>query len=152
MNGKIPNYVTNCRSYIGGCRIVVRLFQQNWAEKIHTTELAYFICHKMYIWGSCPLQHVTVSVLLRTKPRAATIRIIMLNGINFELQQVTCLWGYFPLFIHCLLDHIFMPVNKLVWEKSKGKCKAVQLQAWTDPEVSRRLRFPYFKTIGTWRW
>jgi len=27
--------------------------------------------------------------------------------------------------------------------------KAIPSQAWTDPEVSRRLRFPDFKTIGT---
>jgi len=31
----------------------------------------------------------------------------------------------------------------------KGKGKAFPLQAWTDPEGSRRLRLPYFKTIGT---
>jgi len=30
--------------------------------------------------------------------------------------------------------------------------KAVPLQAWTGPEVSRRLRLPDFKTIGTRRW
>ena len=30
--------------------------------------------------------------------------------------------------------------------------KAIQLQAWTGPEGSRRLRFPDFKTVGTWRW
>ena len=29
------------------------------------------------------------------------------------------------------------------------KCKAIPVKAWTDPEVSRRLRFPDFKTIGT---
>ena len=29
------------------------------------------------------------------------------------------------------------------------KCKAIPLQAWTDPEVSRRLRLQDFKTIGT---
>jgi hypothetical protein len=34
----------------------------------------------------------------------------------------------------------------------KGKCKAIPLQALTGPEGSRRLRFPYFKTIATWRW
>jgi len=34
----------------------------------------------------------------------------------------------------------------------KGKGKAIPLQAWTGPEDSRRLRFPHFKTIGTWRW
>jgi len=27
--------------------------------------------------------------------------------------------------------------------------KAIPLQAWTDPEGSRRVRFPDFKTIGT---
>jgi hypothetical protein len=31
----------------------------------------------------------------------------------------------------------------------KGKGKAIPLQAWTDPEDSRRLRLPVFKTIGT---
>jgi len=29
------------------------------------------------------------------------------------------------------------------------KGKAIPLQAWTDPEGSRRLRLPYFKTIST---
>jgi len=32
------------------------------------------------------------------------------------------------------------------------KVKANPLQAWTGPEVSRRFRFPDFKTIDTWRW
>jgi hypothetical protein len=31
----------------------------------------------------------------------------------------------------------------------KGKGKAIQLQAWTGPEGSRRLRLPDFKTVGT---
>jgi len=34
----------------------------------------------------------------------------------------------------------------------KGKGKPIPLQAWTDPEGSRRLRLPDFKTIGTCRW
>jgi len=29
------------------------------------------------------------------------------------------------------------------------KGKAIPLKAWTDPEGSRRLRLPGFKTIGT---
>jgi len=33
--------------------------------------------------------------------------------------------------------------------KGKGNGKAIPLQAWTDPEGSRRLRLPDFKTIGT---
>jgi len=36
--------------------------------------------------------------------------------------------------------------------KKKRKDEAIQLQTWTGPEGSRRLRLPYFKTIGTWRW
>ena len=32
------------------------------------------------------------------------------------------------------------------------KGKAIPLQAWRGPEGSRRLRFPHFKTLGTWRW
>jgi hypothetical protein len=32
------------------------------------------------------------------------------------------------------------------------KGKAIPLQAWRDPEGSRRLRLPDFKTSGTWRW
>jgi hypothetical protein len=35
--------------------------------------------------------------------------------------------------------------------KGKGKGKAIPLQAWTDPEGSRRLWLPDFKTIGTLR-
>jgi hypothetical protein len=31
----------------------------------------------------------------------------------------------------------------------KGKGKAIPLKAWTGPEVSRSLRLPDFKTIGT---
>jgi len=37
-------------------------------------------------------------------------------------------------------------------EMSKGKGKAIPLQAWTGPEGSRRLRLPDFKTTGTFRW
>ena len=31
----------------------------------------------------------------------------------------------------------------------KSKSKLIPLQAWTDLEVSRRLRLPDFKTVGT---
>jgi len=34
-------------------------------------------------------------------------------------------------------------------DKGKGKGKAIPLQAWTGPEVSRRLRLQDFKTFGT---
>jgi len=34
-------------------------------------------------------------------------------------------------------------------EMSKGKGKAIPLQAWTGSDGSRKLRFPDFKAIGT---
>jgi hypothetical protein len=37
-------------------------------------------------------------------------------------------------------------VKRGVKGKGKGKGKAVQLQAWSGPEVSRKLRFPDFLT------
>ena len=40
-------------------------------------------------------------------------------------------------------------MTQLLREMSKGKGKAIPLQAWTGPEGSRRLRLPDFKTIGT---
>jgi len=43
-----------------------------------------------------------------------------------------------------------MRITKEMVPSKKGK--AIPLQAWTDPEGSRRLRLPDFKTIGTCRW
>ena len=43
----------------------------------------------------------------------------------------------------------YFPLYKHINLTKKGK--AIPLQAWTGPEGSRRLRFPDFKTIGTWR-
>jgi hypothetical protein len=44
------------------------------------------------------------------------------------------------------------PVRDFINCDVKVKGTAIQLQAWTGPEGSRRLRFPDFKTIGTSRW
>jgi len=38
---------------------------------------------------------------------------------------------------------------KIATELNYVKGKAIPLQAWAGPEGSRRLRLPYFKTIGT---
>ena len=40
----------------------------------------------------------------------------------------------------------------ILWLRSPLSYKAIPLQAWTVLEGSRRLRLPYFKTIGAWRW
>jgi len=40
----------------------------------------------------------------------------------------------------------------VIWDPirlTNVKGKAIPLQAWTDPEGSRRVRLPDFKTIGT---
>ena len=44
---------------------------------------------------------------------------------------------------------IFRRIYGAKYEDSKGKGKAIPLQAWTGPEGSRRLKLPDFKTIGT---
>jgi len=41
--------------------------------------------------------------------------------------------------------HFAQPITKV-------KGTAIPLQAWTDPEASRRFRLPVFKTVGTRRW
>jgi hypothetical protein len=40
-------------------------------------------------------------------------------------------------------------IKELVVGPNKGKGKAIQLQARTGPEGSRKLRLPDFKIIGT---
>jgi len=40
-------------------------------------------------------------------------------------------------------------VKTAIYNTRKGKGKAITLQAWTGPEVSRRSRLPDFKIIGT---
>jgi len=37
-------------------------------------------------------------------------------------------------------------------KKGKANKNAISLQTWADPEGSRRLNLPVFKTFGTWRW
>ena len=41
------------------------------------------------------------------------------------------------------------PVSMYHIKVKVKKGKAIPLQAWTGPEVSRRLKLPDFKTIGT---
>jgi hypothetical protein len=48
--------------------------------------------------------------------------------------------------------HTTITVRWTIKHNIEGKGKAIPLQALTGPVGSRRLRFPDFKTIGTWRW
>ena len=52
-------------------------------------------------------------------------------------------------YFNCVLEalwEIFLHQLKVL--QSKGKGKAVPLQAWTDPEGSRKLRLPDFMTTA----
>ena len=41
-----------------------------------------------------------------------------------------------------------MKCSNVAYNKAKGKGKSVPLQAWTGPEGSRKLRFPYYMTTA----
>ena len=49
---------------------------------------------------------------------------------------------------YCYFESISDGVFKQIINKGKGKGKAVPLQAWSDPEGSRKLRFPDFMTTA----
>jgi hypothetical protein len=46
-------------------------------------------------------------------------------------------------------DRFSAYLSWIIITKSKGKGRAIPLNAWTGPEGSRRLRIQDFKTIGT---
>ena len=52
----------------------------------------------------------------------------------------------------CSLPYLILWAVYDYWEKkrvrNKGKCKSVPLQAWSDPEGSRKLSFPDFMTMA----
>jgi len=59
--------------------------------------------------------------------------------IVFNFQSSHWFWILSIHFINCDIIH-------------EDISKAIPLQAWTDPEGSRRMRLPDFKTISKWRW
>jgi len=46
------------------------------------------------------------------------------------------------------LPNLDIPRTLILFDRSKGKGKAVPLQAWSDPEDSRKLGFPDFMTTA----
>jgi hypothetical protein len=73
---------------------------------------------------------------------SATKRMYTSCGDKTEFMNVRNWWYmYWPLSVRS--------ANKLT---NQNQWEAIPLQAWTDPEGSRRLRLPDFKTVGTWRW
>ena len=71
---------------------------------------------------------------------------------GLRLHSVTkCLdWHETTIFLYLWL-HLLQARIMHTKGLSSLNCKSIPLQAWTGPEGSRRLRFPDFKTIGTWR-
>jgi len=72
------------------------------------------------------------------------------NDVSFNDGPHRRRWSYkvTPLCFNCLLVQYSVQVCSL-GAIGKGKGRAIPLQAWTDPEGSRRLRLPDFKTFGT---
>jgi len=62
------------------------------------------------------------------------------EDINFSLQCIRIIM------ITCYVEILTANMSSVFL--SPVKSNAILLQAWTGPEVSRRLRFPDFKTIG----
>jgi len=44
---------------------------------------------------------------------------------------------------------MYLNYKLATFKRMKGKSKVIPLQAWTGPQVSRRLRISDFKTLGT---
>jgi len=61
-------------------------------------------------------------------------------------------WNTVRVRILCDLELLLLLLVVVVVVLVVEKSKAIPLQAWTDPEDSRRTRLPNFKTIGTRRW
>jgi hypothetical protein len=64
--------------------------------------------------------------------------------------MLQCSDGYSVLQLAVLYIQLFLVLTiEQRYHRQRGKGKAIPLQAWTGPEVSRRLRLQDFKTIGT---
>jgi hypothetical protein len=68
-----------------------------------------------------------------------------------------CCKGEYSVIMNSVLMFLWFHLDiKKLWRMrsfdSVYRGKAIPLQAWTGPEDSRRLRFPDFKTVSTWRW
>jgi hypothetical protein len=51
--------------------------------------------------------------------------------------------------ILCISANVLLSTNKREYNRRNKKGKAIPLQAWRDPERSRRMRLPDFNKIGT---
>ena len=56
-----------------------------------------------------------------------------------------------PEIVSCLARRL-VTIPTMLSQRPNCQGKGIPLQDWTTPEISRKLRIPDFKTIGTWRW
>ena len=83
--------------------------------------------------------------------------VVDIVGVSLALLRVLlfCPVSTVPLLLHIhrcysiLAPACAVNSDNLTVSVGKGKGIAIPLQSWIDPEGSRRLRLPDFKTIGT---
>jgi hypothetical protein len=68
---------------------------------------------------------------------------------NLKTSCIRSAVSTYTVFIHCVKKSNNRSLQR--YKISKGKGKAIALQAWTLPQGSRRLRLPYFKTVRSGR-
>jgi hypothetical protein len=81
----------------------------------------------------------------QTRPK----QFVTYNTLWYDLKNLLLNWVRLDI---CVLDGggcLEIPINLHVIGWAHTTVKATPLQAWTGPEVSRRLRLPDFKTAGT---
>ena len=86
----------------------------------------YIFCHR-YLYGNHPLYLLLITTILI---QSTSIQVYF-NSFCYSYMYATSITLY------------------LGYPQALKKKKAILLQAWTDPEGSRRFRLPDFKTIST---
>jgi hypothetical protein len=78
--------------------------------------------------------------------------IVMWIETRIICKKLATFWRFFPppQTAFCILSVciILLPEHKNKFWYGKGNGKAVPLQAWSGPEVSRKLRFPDYMTTA----
>jgi hypothetical protein len=112
------------------------------ATTLQTVKTIVFILKNQKIYGSMDADISPISlfyVLTCNSVKSYMMETMFWTQELIASQRVLVYWCI------ALLEGIFLRYVRY-WCK---KQKAIQLQAWTGPEGSRRLRLSDFKTIGT---
>jgi len=75
-------------------------------------------------------------------------RTAALDTASFQSDSRHTVYNYLAYKLSCVNSSVDLTsFNNAITASSN--LKAIPFQAWTDPEGSRRLKFPHFKTVGT---